>query len=277
MKVTDTKFVQDYIAMAMHGDALGWHERNGGNFTYWLQDDEVRSINEELTVSNEWLAIGTSVPYLANQYFLISGTGQFFHNMQKDPTHTIGIIQIDETGEKYQILWGLEAGGKPTSELPTHLMNMEVKAKQTKDANRVIYHCHCPNIIALTFILPLESEVFTRELWEIMTECPVIFPEGVGVVEWMVPGGKQIAIKTSQEMKEHGYNAVIWAHHGMFCSGTDFDQTFGLMHTIEKAAEIWLKVHSVVKVPRQSIPLQGLKDVGQAFGVKLNDSALYEK
>ncbi|MDD6460140.1 rhamnulose-1-phosphate aldolase [Absicoccus porci] len=277
MKVTDTKFVQDYIAMAMHGDALGWHERNGGNFTYWLQDDEVRSIKEELTVSNEWLAIGTSVPYLANQYFLISGTGQFFHNMQKDPTHTIGIIQIDETGEKYQILWGLEAGGKPTSELPTHLMNMEVKAKQTKDANRVIYHCHCPNIIALTFILPLESEVFTRELWEIMTECPVIFPEGVGVVEWMVPGGKQIAIKTSQEMKEHGYNAVIWAHHGMFCSGTDFDQTFGLMHTIEKAAEIWLKVHSVVKVPRQSIPLQGLKDVGQAFGVKLNDSALYEK
>lgn len=277
MKVTDTKFVQDYIAMAMHGDALGWHERNGGNFTYWLQDDEVRSIKEELTVSNEWLAIGTSVPYLANQYFLISGTGQFFHNMQKDPTHTIGIIQIDETGEKYQILWGLEAGGKPTSELPTHLMNMEVKAKQTKDANRVIYHCHCPNIIALTFILPLESEVFTRELWEIMTECPVIFPEGVGVVEWMVPGGKQIAIKTSQEMKEHGYNAVIWAHHGMFCSGTDFDQTFGLMHTIEKAAEIWIKVHSVVKVPRQSIPLQGLKDVGQAFGVKLNDSALYEK
>ena len=277
MKVTDTKFVQDYIAMAMHGDALGWHERNGGNFTYWLQDDEVRSIKEELTVSNEWLAIGTSVPYLANQYFLFCVTGQFFHNMQKDPTHTIGIIQIDETGEKYQILWGLEAGGKPTRELPTHLMNMEVKAKQTKDANRVIYHCHCPNIIALTFILPLESEVFTRELWEIMTECPVIFPEGVGVVEWMVPGGKQIAIKTSQEMKEHGYNAVIWAHHGMFCSGTDFDQTFGLMHTIEKAAEIWLKVHSVVKVPRQSIPLQGLKDVGQAFGVKLNDSALYEK
>ncbi len=237
----------------------------------------MRSIKEELTVSNEWLAIGTSVPYLANQYFLISGTGHFFHNMQKDPTHTIGIIQIDETGEKYQILWGLEAGDKPTSELPTHLMNMEVKAKQTKDANRVIYHCHCPNIIALTFILPLESEVFTRELWEIMTECPVIFPEGVGVVEWMVPGGKQIAIKTSQEMKEHGYNAVIWAHHGMFCSGTDFDQTFGLMHTIEKAAEIWLKVHSVVKVPRQSIPLHGLKDVGQAFGVKLNDSALYEK
>ena len=119
--------------------------------------------------------------------------------------------------------------------------------------------------------------MFTRDLWEIMTEGPVIFPEGVGVVEWMVPGGQSIAIQTSKEMEEHGYNAVIWAHHGMFCSGTDFDQTFGLMHTIEKAAEIWLKVHSVVQVPRQSIPLQGLKDVGEAFHVTLNPNALYTK
>ncbi|MDY3035541.1 MAG: rhamnulose-1-phosphate aldolase [Absicoccus sp.] len=277
MKVTDAKFVQDYIAMAMHGDALGWHERNGGNFTYWLQDEDVESIKEELQDSNTWFPIGTSVSYLANDYFLISGTGQFFHNMEKDPEHTMGIIQVDKTGQNYRILWGLADGGKPTSELPTHLMNMAVKGKQTKDKNRVIYHCHCPNVIALTFILPLESEVFTRELWEIMTECPVIFPEGVGVVEWMVPGGQSIAIQTSKEMEEHGYNAVIWAHHGMFCSGTDFDQTFGLMHTIEKAAEIWLKVHSVVQVPRQSIPLQGLKDVGEAFHVTLNPNALYTK
>ena len=61
MKVTDAKFVQDYIAMAMHGDALGWHERNGGNFTYWLQDEDVESIKEELQDSNTWFPIGTSV------------------------------------------------------------------------------------------------------------------------------------------------------------------------------------------------------------------------
>lgn len=277
MRVTETKFLQDYVDMAIHGDALGWHERNGGNFTYWLNEVEVEMIKDDLDLKDNWLPIGTSVPYLSNEFFLISGTGQYFHNMKSDSTHTMGIIQVDSTGEKYRIVWGLKDNGRPTSELPTHLMNMQVKAGQTNNKNRVIYHCHCPNIIALTFILPLKSEVFTRELWGIMTECPVIFPEGVGVVEWMVPGGKEIAVKTSQEMEVHKYNAVIWAHHGMFCSGTDFDQTFGLMHTIEKAAEIWLKVHSVVKVPRQTIPLQGLKDIGEAFGVDLNDLALYNK
>lgn len=37
---------------------------------------------------------------------------------------------------------------------------------------------------ALTFVLPLEDKIFTRELWEMATECPVVFPDGVGVVPW---------------------------------------------------------------------------------------------
>ena len=52
----------------------------------------------------------------------------------------------------------------------------------TGGAYRVIYHAHTANVIALTFVLPLTDEVFTRELWEMATECPVVFPSGIGVV-----------------------------------------------------------------------------------------------
>lgn len=41
--------------------------------------------------------------------------------------------------------------------------------------HRVIYHAHTTNVIALTFVLPLKDEIFTRELWEMATECPVVF------------------------------------------------------------------------------------------------------
>ena len=61
------------------------------------------------------------------------------------------------------------------------------------------------------------------------TECPVVFPSGVGIVPWMVPGGAEIAEATSELMKKH--DVVIWAHHGVFCSGEDLDLTFGLMDT----------------------------------------------
>ena len=67
----------------------------------------------------------------------------------------------------------------------------------TEGKHRVIYHAHTTNGIALTFVLPLTDEVFTRELWEMATECPVVFPQVIGVVPWMVPGGRDIAVATS--------------------------------------------------------------------------------
>ena len=57
-------------------------------------------------------------------------------------------------------------------------------------------------VIALTLVLPLDDKVFTRKLWESATECPVVFPDGVGVVPWMVPGGREIAVKTAELMKK---------------------------------------------------------------------------
>ncbi len=275
MNVMDTDFFKKYIDMADDGDRMGWHERNGGNFTYWIKQEEIESIRDELSKEGKWMPIGTCVKDLAKEYFLISGTGKYFHNMKKDPMHTVGIIEIDETGEQYRICWGLLDGGKPTSEMPTHLMNLEVRKNMTNSEERVIYHAHCLNLIALTFLLPLKDEVFTRELWEMMTECPVIFPEGVGVVKWMVPGGKDIAVATSKKMEN--YRAVIWAHHGLFCSGIDFDSTFGLMHTIEKSAEIYIKVHSVQTKKAQSITPDDFRQLAKEFHVTLNERFLYEK
>lgn len=103
MRVEETSFLNEYIAMADYGDRLGWHERNGGNFTYWMKPENVADVKDELHDKGEWLPIGTNVDNLANEYFLISGTGKYFHNMKKDPWHTIGIIQVDSTGTKYSL------------------------------------------------------------------------------------------------------------------------------------------------------------------------------
>ena len=139
----------------------------------------------------------------------------------------------------------------------------------------MIYHAHTTNIIALTFVLPLEDKIFTRELWEMATECPVVFPEGVGVVPWMVPGGREIALETSRLMKK--YNLVIWAHHGMFASGENFDQAFGLMHTAEKSAEILVKVLSIQKEKRQTIQPGDFRKLAKDFQVELSEEFLFDK
>ena len=137
-------------------------------------------------------------------------------------------------------------------------LSHEVKKRITNGKHRVIYHAHTTNTIALTFVLPLDDQVFTRELWESATECPVVFPDGVGVVGWMVPGGRAIAEKTAELMEK--YDVAIWAHHGMFCSGEDFDLTFGLMHTVEKSAEILVKILSMTPRKIQTITPENFRD-----------------
>lgn len=273
MKFLEAEFVKGFIRMCDDGWNQGWHERNGGNLSYRVKKEEVELVKENFE-PKEWKPIGTSVPTLANEYFLVTGSGKYFRNVILKPEDSICMIELDDKGENYRIVWGLVNGGRPTSELPSHLMNHEVKVLVNPEY-RVIYHAHTSNIIALTFVLPLQDEIFTRELWEMATECPVVFPSGIGVVPWMVPGGRDIAVETSKLMKE--YDLAIWAHHGMFAAGFDFDLTFGLMHTAEKSAEILVKMLSMRPDKLQTITAQNFRDLAVDFNVTLPEKFLYEK
>ena len=276
MTIQDVKFVQGFIRLCNDGWLQGWHERNGGNLSYRIRPQEVAEVRPFLHEPGEWRPIGTSVPELSGEFFMVTGSGKYFQNVALDPEDTCCILEVDDSGENYRIHWGLFNGGRPTSELPSHLMNHEVKKILSGGKHRVIYHAHPANIIALTFVLPLSDEVFTRELWEMMTECPVIFPDGVGVIEWMVPGGRAIAVRTSELMKK--YDVAIWAHHGMFASGDTFDNTFGLFHAVEKAAEIMVKVISMTGgTKRQTIQPQDFRDLAVDFDLTLPERFLYEK
>ncbi|MDF2889401.1 MAG: Rhamnulose-phosphate aldolase [Lacrimispora sp.] len=275
MKILDAEFVKGFIRMCNDGFGQNWHERNGGNLSYRIKAEEVESVKEELVKNAPWQPIGTTVKDLAGEYFMVTGSGKYFRNVILDPAANTCIIEIDESGENYRICWGLVNGGRPTSELPSHLMNHEVKKIATNGLHRVIYHAHPANVIALTFVLPLEDRVFTRELWEMATECPVVFPGGVGVVGWMVPGGRDIAVATSELMKK--YDVAVWAHHGLFASGEDFDLTFGLMHTVEKSAEILVKVLSIRPDKLQTITPDNFRDLARDFKVTLPAEFLYEK
>jgi len=94
---------------------------------------------------------------ISRRVFPVTGSGKYFRNIIVDPEVCLAIIELDETGMNYRIRWGLVEGGRPTSELPTHLMNHEVKKKLTNGKHRVIYHAHTTNTIALTFVLPLDE------------------------------------------------------------------------------------------------------------------------
>lgn len=134
------------------------------------------------------------MPLLANTPFIVTGSGKFFRNVQLDPAANLGIVKVDSDGAGYHILWGLTNEAVPTSELPAHFLSHCERIQTTRGKDRVIMHCHATNLIALTYVLENSTALFTRKLWEGSTECLVVFPDGVGILPWMVPGTDETAV-----------------------------------------------------------------------------------
>ena len=268
-------FMVGFARLCNDGWLQGWHERNGGNLTYRMTDEEAKKCKSFFSEDGQWTPMGVQADNLRGAYFVITGSGRYMRNVQGDLAHNVGIVQINDAGDAWRIVWGLADGGKPTSEFPSHFMNHSVRVAATDGACRVIYHAHPDNVIALTKVMPLDARTFTRALWKAMTECIVVFPMGVGVVPWMVPGGADIAQATSELMKT--YDAAIWAQHGLFASGPDFDTTFGLMHTIEKAAKIHcqaLMVNAGSDEFMNTIEDEGLRAIARDFNLTINEEFL---
>lgn len=270
--ITAVPAVEGFIRLCTDGWLQGWHERNGGNLTYRMTPEEAEACRPFFSEPREWHEMGVQADNLKGEYFITTGSGKYMRNVALDPAANIGIVEINAAGDAWRIVWGLANGAKPTSEFPTHFLNHSVRKRVTDGANRVIYHCHATNVIALTYVLPLTDRDFSRALWQSATECPVVFPEGVGVCPWMVPGGTVIAKATSRLMES--YQAAVWAQHGLFVSGPDYDTAFGLAHTIEKSAEIYWKVLSTGQPILQTITDDDLRAIAHDFGVKLNEDFL---
>jgi rhamnulose-1-phosphate aldolase len=173
---------------------------------------------------------------VAGKIFLVTGTGKYFKNVESDPETNAGIIRIAKDGSHAELLWGYKDGGRFTSELPAHLMSHMARLAVDPE-NRVVMHCHPTNTLAMTYVHPLDEKSFSHTLWTMSTECVVVFPEGVGVLPWMLCGTDEIGVATAEKM--HDFRIVLWTNHGIYGAGKTLDETFGLIETVEKAATIY--------------------------------------
>jgi rhamnulose-1-phosphate aldolase len=240
---------------------LGWDERNGGNISFMLEEKDVA---EYLDVNKaiRQIEVKFDARELLGKIFIVTGTGKYFKNVEFDPAKNLGIIRITGDGAKADVLWGFSDGGRPTSELPAHLMS-HIERLKIDPSHRVIMHTHSTNTLAMTYIHELSERAFTRTLWQMSTECIVVFPDGVGILPWMLCGNDEIGRATAKKMRE--FRLCVWAMHGIFGSGRDLDEAFGLIETVEKGATIYMNIGG--RKILNTIKDGELKILAEAFGV----------
>ena len=266
--VLNAPFMVEMIRTATNMYAHGWDERNGGNISLLLDEAEVR---EHLTFPAivRTIPTGFEAPELDGKIFLVTGTGKYFKNVQYDPARNLGIVRLANNGTEAEILWGFSDGGKFTSEFPAHMMS-HVARLGVDPVNRVVMHCHPANLLAMTYVHTLDEREFTRTLWQMCTECIVVFPDGINVLPWMLCGTNEIGVATAEKMATA--RLVIWAQHGIYGAGKDLDETFGLIETAEKAAEIYMKIAHLPLV--NTITDARMHLLEQRFGVQAREGYL---
>lgn len=250
-------FVQTVCKTASNMYRLGWDERNGGNISVLLDEEQVKEYLDIDKVLRE-IPLGFDAKELVGKYFIVTGTGKYFKNVEGDPETNLGIIRIGADGKTAQLLWGYRDGGKFTSELPAHLMTHATRLKIDPN-HRVVMHTHPTYTICMSAVVKTDDRVFTEKLWRNNTEAIVVFPDGVGVLPCMVCGTNEIGEATAEKMKK--YRLVVWTNHGIYGVGKDIDEAFGLIETVEKTAQLYvLTLGHVVNEIGDDV-LQGLVDL----------------
>lgn len=230
MDILSLPAVREFLRCATQLYAHGWAERNAGNISMLLDGDF-----DGLPVLRRF-PFAFDAGELAGRCILITGSGKYMKNTELDPENNVGLLRVGR-GEA-ELLWGLADGGKPSSELAAHLMS-HASRLAADPGHRVVMHTHAPNAVAMTFVHSLDEREFTRSLWSRHTEGIMFFPDGVAVLPWMPCGTDEIGLKTAEKMRDH--RVVVWAHHGVFGAGATPDEALGLIETVEKSAELYMK------------------------------------
>ena len=261
-------FVREMCDTTANMYRLGWDERNGGNISYMLETEQVAEYLDLSKVIRTIPFMGVNeedfdASPLEGKIFIVTGTGKYFKNVEKDPETNLGIVRIGKGGKNIELLWGFKDGGRPTSEFPAHMMSHMARLKVDPE-NRVVMHSHPTNTLAMNYVHELDEKKFTHTLWEMCTECIVVFPDGIGVLPWMLCGTSEIGRATAKKMEE--FRLVVWAMHGIYGAGKTMDETFGLIETVEKAAQIYMLTANLPR--KNTIKDEDMVKLVELFGVK---------
>lgn len=244
----------------------GWDESNGGNISCLLTAEEVSSI-KNLSKEGRVIEVANIPQTMLGKYMAITATRSQFRTVKDKPATDIGIIKIIETG--YEILAGFEGGGQATSEFYMHLLSHEARLK-VDPRHRVVVHNHASYATALSLVVEPNDKAYTLPLWKVLTESIVVFPDGVGVLPWQLPGTEAIGRATADKLAAS--RIVVWAFHGILATGSSFQDCFGLIETVDKAAKMYMETLSIKQY--DGLTEDNLRDLCKALGVVPHESIL---
>jgi rhamnulose-1-phosphate aldolase len=206
-------------------------EAAGGNlsiFTKFLANIPVQfSIQQPISLP-------VVTPELAEGWLIITRSGSRLRDISHSVENSLCLVKIHPGGQT-GILW-TAVPGRPSSEWNTHLAvhnsqvsehNLELHAISHAQPIHLTYLSHC---FEYSEFLTLNQKILRWQPETILT-----FPEGIGVLPFLIPGSEQLMRASVSALQTH--QAVIWQRHGIMTrSDQGLIKTADLVEYAETAA-----------------------------------------
>jgi rhamnulose-1-phosphate aldolase len=158
------------------------------------------------------IQLPVTCPALARGWVVVSGTGRRLRDLAGSPQANLCMLHIDMSGTEAELY--AAKGVRPTSELNSHLaIHEDQVCRRGLDFHAIVH----AQTTYLTYLSHLERYANTFSLnrrllrWE--PETVLIFPEGIGMIPFEIPGSPELMRATLEGLRSH--RAVVWQRHGI--------------------------------------------------------------
>ncbi|SDN77886.1 L-rhamnulose 1-phosphate aldolase [Actinomyces ruminicola] len=197
-------------------DHMGAVEAGAGNISV-----SINASAEQLGLADRFpqAAPGTELPLpapaLAGRTVLVTGSGCRLRDVADAPEANVSAFVVDDGG-----LTGTwythpdRAYVRPTSEFNSHLAVHNDQVAQRGVDFQAVIHAQPPYLVQLSHIKDIRNTAdFNRRILRWEPETIVQLPQGIEVLDFMVPGSATLMENNVRALRDHVI--VLWSKHGI--------------------------------------------------------------
>lgn len=202
-------------AMGTAGDRIAHmdaSEASAGNISVFMAwNPEVR---RRFPLAEE-IVLPLPAPALAGTTLLVTGSGRRLRDIQCDPEANVGAVLVHEGGLTATLHTSPRRLFKHlTSEFNSHLAVHQDQVAARGLTFHAVVHAQPPYLTMLSHIPAYRSEeVFNARIVRWEPESIVALPQGIGVLDFMVPGSEELMRNNVESLRKH--MIVLWSKHGV--------------------------------------------------------------
>ena len=160
-------------------------------------------------------------PDLVSATLIVTGSGRRLRDIIDAPTSNLACIVVEPGGQTGKMLTSHDCPFKRvTSEFNSHLAVHHDQMRSNDIKFHAVLHAQPTYLTYLSHLADYQNEqYFNRHLLRWQPETILNFPEGIGVLPFILPGSAELTVETMLALREH--RIVVWSQHGVIAKCDD--------------------------------------------------------